>query len=362
MVDIYKNIQDEQPKVTFIKAFICILPLGFILHFGFLLIFLIKNVLPLVYFNILSFFIYIYIFFWGVKKNFYISVIIVFFEILIHSILCCIFIGWTGGFYVYPLCILPITYFVSINLSNKYIYGHLSAVIILFNYQFWNIYCANKQAPYQAKFQNIDSILYNINTISACTVLIILLYSLLSEMKYVQDMLKKKNEILDNMANYDTLTELKNRRCMLKILEDEFLNYQNTNQGFFIAIGDIDNFKNFNDTYGHDCGDIVLKKVSSILKKNFENDIGEVSRWGGEEFLIILKIQDENEAKKILNDTIQEIRDFNILYNKTNLKVTITIGVSYLGNSNDTIDEILKQADKNLYYGKKNGKNCIIIN
>lgn len=357
-----EELKEEEPKVTFIKAFVFMLPLGFLMHLMFLLIFAVKGITPLYLFNILSVVIYIYIMLVGVKKHFYGSVIIIFLEIIVHSILCCIFIGWTGGFYVYPLCMLPLTYFVSINMSNKYIYAHLSAIFILVNYQFWNIYCARVEAPYEAKIKSIDSILYNINTITASFVLLVLLYSLLVEMKYVQDMLKKKNKILDDIANFDMLTELKNRRSMMKTLENEIEAYKETNKGFYIAIGDIDNFKNFNDTYGHDCGDLVLKKIADILNKNSEKFGIEVSRWGGEEFLILLKSEKEEESLNIFENIIEDIRKTSVYYNEETLKVTMTLGISYFGNSNLNIDDVLKQADNNLYEGKNNGKNCIVLN
>lgn len=362
MGNFYKDeSEEEQPKVTFIKAFVSILPLGFFLHFMFLLIFLLKGVTPLALFNILSVSVYIYIMLVGVKKYFYISVISVFLEIIIHSILCCIYIGWTGGFYVYPLCLLPLTYFVSINMSNKYIYAHLSASIILINYQFWNIYCSVVKAPYEEKFKDIDRILYNINTISASVVLLILLYSLLVEMKHVQDMLKKKNEILDKLANFDMLTELKNRRSMIKILEEEVENFKETKKGFYIAIGDIDNFKKFNDTYGHDCGDLVLKKISNVLYQNAEKYGLEVCRWGGEEFLILIKTEEKEEVSKIINNILEDVKEVSVYYNEENLKATMTIGASYFENINLGLDNVLKQADNNLYKGKERGKNCFIL-
>ncbi|MDE6357830.1 MAG: hypothetical protein K2L15_04485, partial [Eubacteriales bacterium] len=106
---------EEKPKVTFIKAFKMIVPLGILIHSIFLIIFYKKGITLLTYYNIISVLIYIYISIFGMKKHFFASTIIIFVEILIHSILCCLLIGWTGGFYVYPLCLLPITYFVSIN-------------------------------------------------------------------------------------------------------------------------------------------------------------------------------------------------------------------------------------------------------
>lgn len=356
-----ENNKEQKPKITFVAAFKAILPLGALIHTIFLIAFYRKGVTLLFYYNILSVLLYIYVSFWGMKKHFFSSTIIVFFEILIHSILCCLLIGWTGGFYVYPLCLLPITYFVSMNIAKNYVYGHLAAIIILLNYQFWNVFSQHTTAPYEHLIIESRDIFYNFNTICASIILVTLLFSFLYEMRYIQDMLENKNKILNNLANFDMLTEIKNRRSMLEEIKAEVEKFNKSKLGFFIAIADIDNFKNFNDTYGHDCGDLILKEVANILKRNSEEFSIDVSRWGGEEFLILIKYNELEMAESVCQKISDDIRNYKLNYNETDISITITIGVSYFGKDYKDIDEVLKNADRNLYIGKTTTKNCIII-
>lgn len=352
---------EEKPKITFIKAFKSIIPLGAILHFIFLILFYKKGISILFYYNMFSVLIYLYVSIFGMRKHFLTSTIVVFFEILIHSVLCCLLIGWTGGFYVYPLCLLPIIYFVSVNLTKNYLYGHLFAGIILGNYQFWSIFTQYKVAPYEYLFLNSSNILYNINTISASFILVVLLFSFLYEMRYIQEMLEKKNVMLNKIANFDMLTEIRNRRSMLEEINKEISKYNELNRGFFIAIADIDNFKRFNDTYGHDCGDIILKEVANILKLNAKKFSSEASRWGGEEFLILIRYDNKEEAENVCQSILNDIREFRLNYSENDINVTVTIGCAYFGKDCDNINEVLKKADINLYEGKSTTKNCIVI-
>lgn len=354
--------EDEKPKFTFLKGFHAIMPLGALLHLLFFVIFFIKGVTILTVFNFFSVILYIYVFIYGLKKHFFLSTMVVFLEIIVHSILCSILIGWVGGFYVYPLCLLPVVYFVSINIAKKYIYGHLSAFIIIFNYQISNFYSNTIIPPYKDAFLSLDKVLYHINTISASIVLIILIYSFLYEMRYIQEDLEKKNEILKNIASLDALTGLNNRRSMEEKFIQELDNFNKTKEGFFLAIGDIDNFKKINDTYGHKCGDIILKGIANILIKNAERFNMHTCRWGGEEFLILIKTCDINLATSICNRILDEIRNYKIEYEGAILSATMTIGCSYFDETSKTIDDVLKLADENLYKGKSGSKNCIIIN
>ena len=122
-------------------------------------------------------------------------------------------------------------------------------------------------------------------------------------------------------------------------------------------MGDIDDFKKVNDTYGHDFGDIVLVEVSKSLKKSTRDD-DYVCRWGGEEFLIII-----NGNKKITKDVAERMRqtisEIEIPFGKETVHITMTFGIteSIPGYS---VDKLIAIADENLYKGKQNGKNQVV--
>ena len=169
----------------------------------------------------------------------------------------------------------------------------------------------------------------------------------------------KVSRSLRDMITTDPLTGLYNRRASRNYLEkwiDKCTRKQEDQ--ITVAIGDIDFFKKINDTYGHDCGDTVLVKISEIFRQSIgENGI--VSRWGGEEFLLVFERPAE-EAAEQLNSILEKIRGMDFTYGDKQFHVTLTFGLNgaIVGN---TFDDIIKVADECLYEGKKNGRDRIVM-
>lgn len=159
------------------------------------------------------------------------------------------------------------------------------------------------------------------------------------------------------LVECDELTKLNNRRYGVKNLEKIISKSANNATEFCVAIGDIDFFKKVNDTYGHDMGDEVLKRVAEVLKRNMAGK-GFVARWGGEEFLFVYDMVKIDDAKKHLNDMLDEIRALNITYNDTSISVTMSFGLAE-GDSSEGLDENVKRADERLYYAKEHGRNQV---
>lgn len=166
------------------------------------------------------------------------------------------------------------------------------------------------------------------------------------------------NESLQNMIQRDGLTGLYNRRAAMKFLT-EFVAAANAVDGetFTFAIGDIDFFKKVNDTYGHNCGDEVLKMVSSIIG-NISEEEGFAARWGGEEFIVVYKGGIEQALRK-LEAVAEQIRNTSIVYEKQTVSVTMTFGVlEYIAPRK--LDWVISNADILLYRGKESGRNQIV--
>ncbi len=357
-----KNSEIRKSKVTFLKSFKLCMALASLLHILFFILFFIEGMKILTIFNFFSFIMYLFFFLYYVKSNLIATTILTFIEVSLHSILCAYFIGWKGGLYVYPLCLIPAIYFVSINILRKEIYGHIVVVITILNYQITKIVTDYRETTeFGLIFDRIEEPLYTFNTICASSIFIFLVYSFLTEMKNIQEDLEDKNNILKNIANIDPLTNISNRRHMNEKLKLTIKDFEKNNQIFSIAICDIDNFKNINDTYGHDCGDIILKGIADILKINCQNFDMEVCRWGGEEFLILLKNSDLQKSKKTCEKILNDIRNFETRYNDKIIKVTMTFGISEFSSKYNNIEQVLKTADINLYKGKKDSKNCVVI-
>lgn len=164
---------------------------------------------------------------------------------------------------------------------------------------------------------------------------------------------------LRTLIEQDNLTELHNRRFADKRLKQTQMSATIHGTRFVVAIGDIDYFKKVNDTYGHECGDLVLKKVAAILRKHMIGK-GFAARWGGEEFLFLFDGCDLTEAQIETEALLEEIRDLEISYDDQKIHVTMTFGLAE-GNVSTNVKELLQKADAKLYEGKNQGRNRIII-
>lgn len=166
-----------------------------------------------------------------------------------------------------------------------------------------------------------------------------------------------RNSLIE-LVEMDALTKVYNRRYGEIKLKQVIQISEKQGVPFSIAIGDIDFFKKINDTYGHECGDEVLKVVALELKKLMVGK-GFVVRWGGEEFLFVFDKLDYDRSLIALNDIRREIESLKIEYNETYMNVTMTFGIVE-GNTTVEIHHQIKIADDKLYAGKQKGRNVVI--
>lgn len=174
-----------------------------------------------------------------------------------------------------------------------------------------------------------------------------------------QEMEKKLvvyNKKLRVLASIDELTGLYNRRNMMERLED--MERQKYARSCSIAIGDIDFFKKVNDNYGHDCGDVVLQRISELMN-TYMADKGFIARWGGEEFLLLFEEANGDQAYDLLFGLLKKIRALKIEYEGYSISITMTFGLTEYC-TNQGINAIIKEADDKLYKGKATGRNQII--
>ena len=171
----------------------------------------------------------------------------------------------------------------------------------------------------------------------------------------IERKLMKYNKELQRAANTDMLTKLWNRLFLMQYMEKKVAS---PDIFMSIAIGDIDFFKKVNDTYGHECGDEVLRTLAAVFKKEMEGH-GVVARWGGEEFIFVFEGVNGDEAMVLLDHLQRVVRDTVINYEGLQLKVTMTFGlVEY--NTKLRLDENINIADERLYIAKEKGRDRII--
>lgn len=164
------------------------------------------------------------------------------------------------------------------------------------------------------------------------------------------------NRKLMKQANTDTLTGLYNRRRTMEYLE-KLLKTPDTQ--ISICLCDIDFFKRVNDTYGHDIGDVVLKKISETFQKRLPPDTF-ISRWGGEEFLLIFPRLNGDETIIALETLRQKIKEIVFDGGSETFSVTLTYGLVEYDYHSD-ITTLLKEADEKLYLGKEGGRDRIVF-
>lgn len=176
----------------------------------------------------------------------------------------------------------------------------------------------------------------------------------INKSKLIEQKLKEANEKLKLKVITDPLTGAFNRRFMLEQMEKEIQRYNRTKSSFSIVMLDIDNFKLVNDNFGHNVGDIVLKKLVQTVKGRIrETDF--LCRWGGEEFIIFLPDTDLLGAVKLAESIKIKISEMCI--EKVGL-VTASFGVSCY-NEDDTINAIIEKVDDLMYKAKSEGRNCV---
>ena len=162
--------------------------------------------------------------------------------------------------------------------------------------------------------------------------------------------LEKSNKLLRVKSEVDELTGLFNRGAFDKLVNDLQME-----SPFSIIFSDIDDFRNFNNHYGHDVGDKVLTKVSDVIKSSVRVK-DSVYRYGGEEIVIILRDCDEKSARIIAEKIRVNVMNMN---NDPYPKITLSLGVSTFTDDGKDIKQLVKSADDALLNAKNKGKNCV---
>jgi diguanylate cyclase (GGDEF)-like protein len=165
---------------------------------------------------------------------------------------------------------------------------------------------------------------------------------------------KKEKKMLVKYSRTDPLTSAYNRRYFMDMLDSEISRANRSKNSFSIIMLDIDHFKEVNDKYGHDEGDIVLKGIVSMMRKRIRNN-DVLARWGGEEFMILLAMTNLDNAKIFTDMLIAELR--NLVFEKSG-KITASFGVTEYRLS-ENMDSLLKRVDELVYKAKSEGRDCM---
>ena len=164
-----------------------------------------------------------------------------------------------------------------------------------------------------------------------------------------------QNDKLEFASKFDFLTGLDNRRYAQEQFDEISVHFPD--QKVLVALGDIDDFKIINDTFGHDVGDMTIKEIARILRENSRGEKDILCRWGGEEFLLVALVHDDVSAQDMVKRVLKSI---NTLSAPDGKKIGITFGATVFENVREmSLNEMAAAADELLYEGKRDGKNCI---
>jgi diguanylate cyclase len=169
--------------------------------------------------------------------------------------------------------------------------------------------------------------------------------------------LEERLKVLSKEVKTDFLTNIINKRGLEEELKKQESAFKRYNVNYSVVFFDIDHFKNVNDTYGHDAGDVILKSLG-LLFRRYARDVDIIGRFGGEEFVAILPHTDKNGAY-VFGEKIRKIVEKSkFMYKKIRIPITISSGVAERKEVNSQ-EELLKKADERLYLAKKSGRNKV---
>ncbi|MCE2028122.1 GGDEF domain-containing protein [Sessilibacter corallicola] len=185
----------------------------------------------------------------------------------------------------------------------------------------------------------------------------LLLKQKIQELEDNQQKLKQELSEQKHRALHDVLTGLPNRDFYNQWIYKKYSLWKNGEHELVISICDVDNFKSFNDTYGHQTGDRVLKLIGKLLGsiKNPENFVG---RYGGEEFILVFSSQEVSQCEALIEKVRKKLATTSFRFKEKPVTITASFGLAQF-TLGDSIETALKRADDALYKAKANGKNCL---
>lgn len=293
-------------------------------------------------------------------------IVMIYGEITLHAILCTVHLGYDTYFFLYSILALSISTYMLFFACDKKIFGRVLIIflcITLTALAGCQIYLSIKPPFYTWYFNKTVADapinLMRLMNIFFCTVATFI-FGVLFVIE-INSLIRQLNAAYDKMnytAMHDSLTGLYNRHS----LKDFFESLDESGNEYCVALGDIDNFKKVNDTYGHDCGDEVLVTVSDIIKDSMaEQDLA--CRWGGEEILIIMRGTREDCLDR-MKSIRSKINSSVVETGNSNISVTMTFGFADCHEVEDSeknhMDSIVILVDGRLYKGKNSGKNVIV--
>lgn len=292
--------------------------------------------------------------------RFFTCMMITYLNIYICQIIVSIWIGWNFGFTYYVFGLIPVIFYLNFSNPTSSRSTRIPILILLVSLAcFLGVrYLSSAHGPIQPITSVVAiNAIFTINSMICYLIVMFFCALYILEMKASQQCLEEHNDYLRLLADSDPLTSLLNRRSMMNYIMNAYNNFEIGNSNYCIILCDIDDFKMTNDTYGHDCGDMVLVQSAKLLRESLGDD-SKICRWGGEELLMLVP-WNLNYCIEQVENIRKKFESYIFLYKQHRVKITMTFGIKAF-DSELTVHEVIQLADHNLYQGKKSGKNCVI--
>ena len=273
--------------------------------------------------------------------------IVSYLEILIHSCLATLCVGWDFGFELYCFSLIPVFFYcdyLAREIGGRPVTPLLFCAVDIAAYIFMRTYTQTHQPYYLVADQKLAAVCYTIN------LLIVFSFSILYVATF-ERMTRRSEKKLLCAANRDALTSLRNRRCMESLMRESLLSASDSGAEIAVAMLDINDFKGVNDRFGHLAGDRVLRAVSDKIAA-LEDDTMHVCRWGGDEFLFLSTGADafadlQNKTAALAH----ALEAWTVDCSGVSVPVSVTVGcAAYDGGP--TLEDAIRRADEKLYMGK----------
>ena len=323
-----------------------------LVHIGFLLLFANLKINFMIYFNLGSILFYTLAFFMLQTSKMHLYVYLASIEILLHMSAATLCVGLGCNFQLCLFGVILFFFIIECILPDKK--KSITPVLImssLYSVAIVALYVAgNRISPFYPLS------LTETGTLAVIIVIFVLLLIITSMLFLIRYMIHEE-EKLTKKAEYDALTGIPNRFFMMDEIQKLFI--ENGQKDYYLAMIDIDNFKNINDTYGHNTGDDALKILAKTIILQAQKHGFKHCRWGGEEFLLLGKCHSGEIPKDTLEELRSAISSNCVRTSRESFRYTVTIGAGKY-TPGQSAKEWLDFVDKQLYKGKRSGKNQVV--
>lgn len=313
------------------------------IHIVLLLLFIVLQVPSLATVNVLSILVYVFCLKAIGAGRYTFTGIVMSVEIILHAVLTTWKLGWESNFYLYLYCLIPVIAFS---------FQHARVPRLLLNFAIVAVSVGGFALRDQMGIRSGvgPQLLEALGVVNVLAATGVLLHCTALSVAFTRSMQSE----LFHTANRDSLTNLYTRRRVMH--EVEQLSESGSSA---IILLDIDHFKQINDRLGHEWGDLILKRVAEAINSNVRTtDIA--SRWGGEEFLVLMPCTSAQAAETVADKILLRIRDWAGQVGHEPLNVTATLAVREIRPGED-FENAFNRADHALYKGKQQGRNQIIL-